>query len=247
MNVTELSAGYGDISVLHDVTIEVRPAEVVTLLGVNGAGKSTLLRAVSGLIPSSGSVQLDGGELNGLPAHERVAKGLIHVPEGRQLFGELTVEENVWLGGYSRTARKARPERLEMVYDLFPVLAERRRQRAETLSGGEQQMLAISRGLLGGPKSLLLDEPSLGVAPVIVDHLMEALRTIADGGVGVLLVEQNAVQALHITDRVYVLDQGRITTTGPAAEYVDPARLAQAYLGDSSADTTTLLTKETTS
>ncbi len=247
MNVTGLSAGYGDIRVLHDISIEVRPAEIVTLLGVNGAGKSTLLRAVSGLITGTGSVRVDGAELNALPAHERVAAGLVHVPEGRQLFGELTVEENLWLGGYSRTARKSRAEGLTTVYDLFPVLAQRRRQRAETLSGGEQQMLAIGRGLLSRPKSLLLDEPSLGVAPIIVDDLLAALRSIAANGVGVLLVEQNAVQALQITDRVYVLDQGRITTSGPAADYVDPARLARAYLGDSSADTTNTLTKETTS
>ncbi len=231
MRIQGISCGYGDLEVVHGVDLEVEDGEVVALLGTNGAGKSTLLRAVSGLLPATGSVWLDDRDLATLEAHQRVAAGLIHVPEGRQLFGGMTVEENLLVGSTLPAARKHRAERMAHVLKLFPILADRRNQRADTMSGGEQQMLAIARGLMSGPRVLMLDEPSLGVAPVIIDVLMSALRSLADEGLAMLLVEQNAVQALRIADRAYVLDGGRIISSGPASEFLAEGRLEQAYLG----------------
>lgn len=231
MRIQDIRCGYGDLQVVHGVDLEVRDAEIVALLGVNGAGKSTLLRAVSGLLPAEGHVWLDEQDLSTLEPHHRVVAGLVHVPEGRQLFGGMTVEENLLVGSTIPEARRHRAERLQHVFDLFPILADRRSQRADTMSGGEQQMLAIGRGLMTGPKVLMLDEPSLGVAPVIIDVLMHALRSLADEGLAVLLVEQNAVQALRIADRAYVLDGGQIVSSGSAAEFLAEGRLAKAYLG----------------
>jgi branched-chain amino acid transport system ATP-binding protein len=232
VRVQDIRCGYGDLQVVHGVTLEVRDAEIVALLGVNGAGKSTLLRAVSGLLPAQGHVWLDDEQdLSSLEPHHRVVAGLVHVPEGRQLFGGMTVEENLLVGSTIPEARRHRAERLAHVFDLFPILADRKSQRADTMSGGEQQMLAIGRGLMTGPKVLMLDEPSLGVAPVIIDVLMKALRSLADEGLAVLLVEQNAVQALRIADRAYVLDGGQIISSGSATEFLAEGRLAQAYLG----------------
>jgi branched-chain amino acid transport system ATP-binding protein len=173
----------------------------------------------------------DEQDLSSLEPHHRVVAGLVHVPEGRQLFGGMTVEENLLVGSTIPEARRHRAERLAHVFDLFPILADRKSQRADTMSGGEQQMLAIGRGLMTGPKVLMLDEPSLGVAPVIIDVLMKALRSLADEGLAVLLVEQNAVQALRIADRAYVLDGGQIISSGSATEFLAEGRLAQAYLG----------------
>jgi branched-chain amino acid transport system ATP-binding protein len=231
MRIDGVSAGYGDLQVVHDVSLDVHDGEVVTVLGVNGAGKSTMLRAVSGLLPSTGRVSIGDEDLTPYAPHERVAAGLVHVPEGRQLFGGLTVEENLLVGSTIRAARAKRSERMSQVMDLFPILRDRRSQRADTMSGGEQQMLAIGRGLMSGPRVLMLDEPSLGVAPVIIDVVMAALRSLADDGLAVMLVEQNAVQALRIADRTYVLDGGRVVASGPASEFLSEDRLAQVYLG----------------
>lgn len=231
MKIQDVCSGYGDLQVIHNVTLDVDDGEIVALLGVNGAGKSTLLRAVSGLLPASGAVVVDGRDLAQYEAHQRVAHGLVHVPEGRQLFAGLTVEENLLIGSTNKVARPKRAERMAQVMELFPILADRRKQKAGTMSGGEQQMLAIGRGLMSGPRVLMLDEPSLGVAPVIVDSVMTALRALADDGLAVLLVEQNAVQALRVADRTYVLDGGRIVASGPAEEFLEEDRLAHVYLG----------------
>jgi branched-chain amino acid transport system ATP-binding protein len=231
MKIQGISSGYGDLQVIHDVSLHVDDGEIVALLGVNGAGKSTLLRAVSGLLPAKGSVSVGDDDLARYEPHHRVASGLVHVPEGRQLFGGLTVEENLLIGSTNREARPKRAERMAQVMDLFPILADRRNQKASTMSGGEQQMLAIGRGLMSGPRVLMLDEPSLGVAPVVIDVVMAALRSLADDGLAVLLVEQNAVQALRIADRTYVLDGGRIVASGPAEDFLEEDRLAQVYLG----------------
>ena len=231
MKIQDVCSGYGDLQVIHNVTLDVDDGEIVALLGVNGAGKSTLLRAVSGLLPARGAVVVDGRDLAQYEAHQRVAHGLVHVPEGRQLFAGLTVEENLLIGSTNKVARPKRAERMAQVMELFPILADRRKQKAGTMSGGEQQMLAIGRGLMSGPRVLMLDEPSLGVAPVIVDSVMTALRALADDGLAVLLVEQNAVQALRVADRTYVLDGGRIVASGPAEEFLEEDRLAHVYLG----------------
>ncbi|MFO1540184.1 MAG: ATP-binding cassette domain-containing protein [Chloroflexota bacterium] len=227
-----LDVRYGAVRALRGVDLEVRAGEIVTLLGANGAGKSTLLRAVSGLQrPAAGSIALDGRPVTELPAHARVRLGVGHVPEGRRVFARLTVAENLAMGGWTRTPAE-NAERAAETDALFPRLAERRAQPAGTLSGGEQQMLAIGRALMGRPRLLLLDEPSLGLAPVLVALIFRVIREIRAAGTTILLVEQNAAQALAVADRGYVLRAGEIVLGGSAAELrADPA-VRQAYLGE---------------
>jgi branched-chain amino acid transport system ATP-binding protein len=231
LRVEALEAAYGSVRTLRGVDLEVRPGELVALVGSNGAGKSTLLRTLSGVHPAlAGRVLYRGADVTRAPVHERVAGGIILVPEGRQVFGILTVEDNLRLGAHTRP-RQEMDDGLDRVFRLFPVLAERRRQRAGTLSGGEQQMLAIGRGLMGRPTLLLLDEPSMGLAPRLVAALFEVIVSLRAGGVTMLLVEQNAQAALSIADRGYVLETGRITLEGPGRELLGAEAVRAAYLG----------------
>jgi len=232
LQVQNLNVHYGVIHALHDVSLEVSAGEIVTLIGSNGAGKSTTLMTLSGLHnPTSGSVDFEGKNLLALPAHERVKVGLVQSPEGRRVFGTMTVAENLDLGSYARRDRAQIAGELEEIYDMFPRLRERRNQAAGTLSGGEQQMLAIGRALMSKPRLLLLDEPSLGLAPLLVKEIFNDLKRIRERGVTVLLVEQNAHMALAIADRAYVLETGRVVMSGPAAEIAKDARVKAAYLG----------------
>jgi branched-chain amino acid transport system ATP-binding protein len=231
LRVEALEAAYGSVRALRGVDLEVRSGELVALVGSNGAGKSTLLRTLSGVHPSlAGRVLYRGADITRAPAHERVAEGVVHVPEGRQVFGMLTVEDNLRLGAHTRP-RQEMDDGLDRVFHIFPVLAERRRQRAGTLSGGEQQILAIGRGLMGRPTLLLLDEPSMGLAPRLVAALFEVIESLRAGGVTMLLVEQNAQAALSIADRGYVLETGRITLEGPGRELLGDEAVRAAYLG----------------
>ncbi len=228
--VEALEAGYGKAQVLFGVTLEVAEGELVALLGANGAGKTTTLRAVSGLLrPWGGRVRLDGVDLRPLSPARRARMGLGHVPEGRQLFPRMSVEENLILGA-AFLAWARREESLRVVFDLFPRLAERRRQPAGTLSGGEQQMLAIARALMGNPRILLVDEPSLGLAPRLAEEVLAALQAVCREGVGVLLVEQNVALSLEVAERGYVMEHGRIVLEGPAAALRADPRVQQAYL-----------------
>jgi branched-chain amino acid transport system ATP-binding protein len=231
LSVQNLSAFYGDLRALTDVSLEVMPGEIVAIVGANAAGKSTLLRALSSVIAWTGQVAFRGKDLAGVPAHEIVERGLIHVPEGRDLFPFMTVDENLDVGSYSRRARAAAAATKERVFTLLPRLRERRSQLASTLSGGEQQMCAIGRGLMAQPEMLLLDEPSLGLAPVIIRTVYEKLVEVNAAGTTVLLVEQNLKAALRIANRVYVLQHGSVVLTGPSAELLGDPRLHAAYLG----------------
>jgi branched-chain amino acid transport system ATP-binding protein len=231
LSIENLVSGYGRIQVLHGISIEVRDGEIVTLIGANGAGKSTLLRAISGVQPVvAGSIFFDGTRIERLPAHARVALGITQVPEGRQLFGPLSVEDNLRLGAWARRNANLLPD-LARVYELFPMLASLRRAPAATLSGGQQQMLAIGRALMAMPRLILFDEPSLGLAPILVDQILQVIRGLKDRGLAMLLVEQNAAAALAIADRAYVLETGRIAVSGTAAEIHSDRRVAEAYLG----------------
>ncbi len=231
LSVENLASAYGRIEVLHGVSMEVRSGEIVALVGANGAGKTTLLRAISGVQPiTAGRVIFGGQPIETLPAHVRVALGIVQVPEGRQLFAPLSVEDNLKLGSWSRRAVDLGAE-LARIYGLFPVLAALRRSAAGTLSGGQQQMLAIGRALMAKPRLLLLDEPSLGLAPILVDQILEIIRGFKRDGVTVLLIEQNARAALAIADRGYVLETGRVTATGTAADVQADERVRAAYLG----------------
>jgi branched-chain amino acid transport system ATP-binding protein len=231
LRVESVTSSYGRIEALHGVSIEVAAGEIVALLGANGAGKTTLIRAISGVQPiSGGRILLDGRAIERMPAHARVALGVAQVPEGRQLFAPLAVEDNLKLGGWTRREQSAEADLAE-IYALFPMLAERRRTAAGTLSGGQQQMLAIGRALMAKPRLLLLDEPSMGLAPILVEQIFDVARGLQRRGLTVLLVEQNARAALAIADRSYVLETGRITVSGTAADVsVDP-RVREAYLG----------------
>lgn len=232
LQISNLDVYYGKSIALRDVTIEVGHQEVVSLLGANGAGKSTTLRTISGLvIPRSGEVIFLGERINGLPPHKIVKKGISHCPEGRRIFPDLNVYENlVMMGAYLRKDKKEVMESLEGVYSLFPKLKERHNQKGGTLSGGEQQMLAIGRALMSKPKLLLLDEPSLGLAPSAVQDLAKKIREIHESGVTVLLVEQNARMALGISDRAYVLEVGRIALSGKAKDLIQIDQVRKAYL-----------------
>jgi branched-chain amino acid transport system ATP-binding protein len=227
-----IDAFYGDLQALFGVSLEVHEREIVALVGANAAGKSTTLRVVSGLVaPGQGRVLLDDVDLRDVPAHRRVELGLVQVPEGRHLFPFMTVHENLMLGAHPARARAEQAERLAYVHRLFPVLAERRGQLAGSLSGGEQQMCAIGRALMARPRLLMLDEPTLGLAPVLVSKIFETVRTINADGVTVLLVEQNVRQALTVANRACVLESGRLVLEGPARELLGEDRLKRAYLG----------------
>lgn len=234
LELRDLHVAYGAIEALKGIDLVVHEGEVVTLLGANGAGKTTTLRAVSGLLPPrSGTVVFRGGQLVGVPPHEVVGLGLGHVPEGRRVFPLMTVLENLHMGAY-RFRRLPKAE-LDRVFSLFPLLAERRGQHAGTLSGGEQQMLAIGRALMGKPRLLLLDEPSMGLAPLIVAQIFDIIREINAQGTTVLLVEQNAAQALKLADRGYVLETGAIVMTDTASALLNDPRVRAAYLGEGAA------------
>ena len=231
LSIDNLRSAYGRIEALHGVSLEVRSGEIVSLIGANGAGKSTLLCAISGVHPTTaGSIRLQGRSINAMPSHQRVALGITQVPEGRQLFAPLSVEDNLTLGAWSRRAGNAIPE-LARIYELFPMLAARRTSPAGALSGGQQQMLAIGRALMARPRLLLLDEPSMGLAPILVDQIFEIIRKLKVAGLTILLVEQNAFAALAIANRAYVLETGRVTASGSAAQIKVDQRVREAYLG----------------
>jgi branched-chain amino acid transport system ATP-binding protein len=231
-SIESLAAGYGEVRVLHDVSLDVGGGEVVTLLGANGAGKTTLLRTASGLLSAeAGRIVLNGDVLNGLPAHVIAERGLIMVPEGRALFPFMTVEENLELGSYTKRARGERSRNLDRVYQLLPRLKERRQQLGGSLSGGEQQMCAIGRGLMARPEILMLDEPSLGLAPVIVRDIFRLIADLRNEGLSILLVEQHVRHALGIADRAFVLQNGRIAMSGLGSELLNDPALKRAYMG----------------
>lgn len=232
LEIRGLDVHYDGIHALRGLSLTVEPGEIVALLGNNGAGKTTTLSAVSGLVrPSDGSVTFDGKEVTRDKPHRIAARGLVHVPEGRRIFSTLTVHENLQLGGYLVRDQEEIRRRIDHVYELLPRLAERRAQQGGTLSGGEQQMLAIGRALVTGPRMLLLDEPSMGLAPLVVASVMKLIADINREGVSVLLVEQNATAALRIAHRGYVIENGTCVLDGPAGELREDPRVAEAYLG----------------
>ena len=229
---TGVSKSFGGLHVLRVVDFAVAEGEIVALIGPNGAGKSTLLRCVTGLLrPRSGSILWDGRDLRALHPHEIVEHGVALVPEGRRLFGRMTVEDNLALGAFSPHARAEKGASLDRVYDIFPVLSERRRQLSRTLSGGQQQMVAIGRALMTAPRLLMLDEPSLGLAPRVIESIFETLTTVNRSGVSVLLVEQNVRAALRLAHRAYILEGGRVAGEGVARDLLDDAHVRRAYLG----------------
>jgi branched-chain amino acid transport system ATP-binding protein len=232
LDIRDLDAAYGDIRVLAGVTLSVGPGEIVALLGPNGSGKSTLLNSIAGLLrPRGGAIRFDGRDLGALRAHLIVEQGVALVPEGRRLFGGMTVEDNLELGAFAARARATMAAGFERVYALFPDLRDRRRQLVRALSGGQQQMVAVGRALMANPRLLMLDEPSLGIAPRLVRSIMESLAEINRGGVAVFLVEQNVQAALGLAHRAYVLESGRIALQGPAAELLRDPHVRRAYLG----------------
>jgi branched-chain amino acid transport system ATP-binding protein len=235
LRVENLHIRYGAFEALKGVSLDLADGEIVTVLGANGAGKSTLLRAISGLLPAQeGEIRLQDVPLQRTPAYDIVLRGISHAPEGRKVFATLTVEENLKLGAFSRRMLKGEVDAArDRVFGLFPLLKERRRQLAGTLSGGEQQMLAIGRALMSTPKVLLLDEPSLGLAPILVNHIFDLIQEINRQGVAILLVEQNAHQALALASRGYVLEIGRISAQGSSEELKSDTRIQEAYLGGS--------------
>ena len=230
--LSAVSAGYGSVPAVSDVSIAIGEGEAVGLLGANGAGKSTTLRAISGLVrPTSGTITFLGTNITSLPAYRITALGIAHVPEGRQVFPELTVKENLEIGAYIPSAKAARARTLELVFTIFPVLAERRKQLAGTMSGGEQQMLAVGRGLMLQPRLLMLDEPSLGLAPVVTDATFQKIQEIHAMGTAILLVEQNVSRALTLVQRAYVLESGKVIMQGTSAELANNKQVQAAYLG----------------
>lgn len=227
-----MTARYGDAQVLWGVSFSVREQEIATIVGANGAGKSTTLKTISGVImPASGQIIFDGQNIERLPPHRIAALGIAHVPEGRRLFPMMSVRENLELGATGDEARKRRADSFEKIFALFPRLKERERQMAATLSGGEQQMVAIARGLMARPRLMILDEPSLGLAPIIVKEMFGIIQTINREGITVLLVEQNVQQSLKLADRAYVLENGRVVLEGAGAELLNDERVREAYLG----------------
>ena len=232
LSIQDLHVAYGNILALQGISVEVNEGEIVTLIGANGAGKSTLLRAISGVVPiRSGKITFGSADLGSVPAHRIVELGVAHVPEGRGIFANLTVHENLQLATWSRKDRKDLRHEYERVFTIFPRLAERQNQLAGTLSGGEQQMLAVARALMIRGRLMLLDEPSMGLAPVLVREIFQTLRDINAAGTTILLVEQNARQALKLAHRGYVLETGRLTVAGSAAELMDNPGVKAAYLG----------------
>ena len=233
LELTKINVFYGNIQAVKDLSLRVGPGELVALLGANGAGKTTALRAISGMLkPKSGAIRFDGRDVNQIEPHRLVGLGLAHCPEGRGIFGRISVYENLKVGAYLHLGKgKGIGADLERVYGLFPILAERRNQAAGTLSGGEQQMLAIGRALMSRPRMLLFDEPSLGLAPLIIEKIYEAIAALKQEGKTILLVEQNAHVALEIADRAYVMENGTVTLSGPAAELAETEAVKKAYLG----------------
>lgn len=232
LKVTDMCAGYGSVPVLHGISLEVCEGELVAIVGANGAGKTTTMRTIAGLMrPTRGSVEFYGENVTGLPAHVMVKKGLTYVPEGRRLFQKLSVRENLELGAFAERNRDTIEERLDRVYDLFPILKERSDQKAETMSGGEQQMLAIARGLMSAPKLILLDELSLGLQPSLVERVLRAVTEIRRFNVTVLMVEQRVLEALEIADRGYVIQSGRVVMSGPSGQLLNSEEVKRAYLG----------------
>lgn len=231
LQATRLNAGYGEMPVLRDVSMDIRSAEIVAMVGSNGAGKTTLLHVLSRLIPSKGDVCFDGQSLTDATADEVFGMGLVQVPEGRQLFDRMSVEENLQMGAYKRRNNRAIKDDLDRVYGIFPALADRRRQSAGSMSGGEQQMCALARALMAKPKLMMVDEMSLGLAPVTVSLLLETMTRIRNQGVTLLLVEQDVHAALSIADRGYVMENGQIVREGRAAELAEDPEVQRAYLG----------------
>ena len=232
LRVSNIDVFYGTAQVLWDVSLEVRSGEIVALAGANGAGKSTLLKTISGVIhPAKGSIEFAGKNITNLDAYDIVAQGVSQVPEGRRLFPEMTVLQNLTIGSYNGKARAKREENLTRVYELFPVLKERKDQLAKTLSGGEQQMVAIGRGLMADPRVMIIDEMSLGLSPLIVCDLFQVLHEIRARGITVLLVEQNVWQTLHEADRAYIIETGRIVLSGNALELCEEEEVREAYFG----------------
>jgi branched-chain amino acid transport system ATP-binding protein len=232
LEIDTLAVGYDGVPALHDVSLRAGGGQIVALVGANGAGKSSLLRAISGLLrPERGSIRFEGDDIARVPSHEIVRRGIAHVPEGRHVFATATVRDNLLLGAYVRRNPQERERRLQSAFETFPILRERLAQRASTLSGGEQQMLAIARGTMSAPKLLMLDEPSLGIAPKLIPLIYAGIRRIASGGTAVLLVEQNVRDALQTADRAYVLQTGRIVAEGPAADLLDTDLIKKAFLG----------------
>ncbi len=233
LNISNLIVNYGAINALRGISLTVEAGEVVSIIGGNGAGKTTLMKAISGLEPAAGgSIDWCGENITGMPAHKRVGAGISQSPEGRQVFADQSVEDNLLLGAFLRNSRDPQLKQdLETQYNIFPRLRERKSQQAGTLSGGEQQMLAISRALMSRPKLLLLDEPSLGLAPLIVKEIFEVIKRVRDEGMTILLVEQMANQALKVSDRAYVLKNGLITSSGTAKEIQNDPSVREAYLG----------------
>ena len=232
LSLENVSAAYAGFQALFGVSLEVKAGEAVAVIGPNGAGKTTLLRVISKLIePTGGEIRMQGKPLAAVPAHEVIARGIAHVPENRRLFPRLTVEENLKMGSFVPSARSSYSKNLELVFDLFPRMKERRAQLAGTLSGGEQQMCAIGRALMSGPKLLLMDEPSAGLAPVVVQSIFELVKRICAEGYTVLIVEQNIRQVLKVVDRAYLLETGRIKSSGAAAELLASDQIRKAYLG----------------
>ena len=232
LELRSVDAGYGSFQALFDVSLEVKAGEAVGVIGPNGAGKTTLMRAISGLIrPRGGAISMEGKDVLATPPHRIVSLGIAHVPENRRLFPRLTVEDNLKMGAFMPEARAKHDQRLEFVFSLFPRMKERRHQLAGTMSGGEQQMCAIGRALMSDPKLLLLDEPSAGLAPVVVQQVFELVKRIRASGLTVLIVEQNVQQVLHVVDRAYLLEAGTIRASGAAAEMLASDTIKQAYLG----------------
>lgn len=232
LNIDRLAASYGDVQALWDVSLHVEAGEIVVLIGPNGAGKTTLMRTIAGLHkPKAGAITFEGKAIQSTPAHRLAELGIVLVPEGRHLFGSLSVMDNLELGAYTSRARAERARTLKYVFEVFPLLAERKDQRANMMSGGQQQMLAIGRALMGLPRLLMLDEPSLGLAPLIVAQIFEVVKSINGHGVTVLLVEQNARQALELAHRAYIIEQGHILGEGSGQQLLNDNKVRDAYLG----------------
>ena len=233
LELKDLAVYYGMIHAIKGVSFEVNKGEIIALIGANGAGKTTILHTITGLLsPKRGSIQFEGKELTKIPAHKIVSLGMAHVPEGRRVFAELSVYQNLKLGAYTRSDKKEIEETMETVYQRFPRLRERKNQMAGTLSGGEQQMLAMGRALMSHPQIILMDEPSMGLSPILVNEIFDIIRSVNEAGTTVLLVEQNAKKALEIADRAYVLETGRIVTSGPADALMNDDSIKKAYLGE---------------
>lgn len=232
LEVKNIDVFYGDVQVIFDLSLHVNEGEVVSIIGGNGAGKSTLLRSISGLVPSRrGEIRFEGAPIHKAPPEAIVERGLVHVPEGRRLFTLMSVKDNLIVGAYNKRADKDKETTIEAVFELFPRLRERESQLAMTLSGGEQQMVAIGRGMMAKPKLLMLDEPSLGLAPLLIKNIFETVRKIADQGTTVVLVEQDVKHSLSMSDRGYVMEHGRTVMEGPARELMDDPHIKTAYLG----------------